>query len=156
MPKEMIFNENMLLVTKISLAHSQLLLVQAFILRVTTVKMSEKMKNTMNSLALVLGLDLMNKDLGDFRSFLTEEQCDWIIPLLKKHSNLLKPMFITLTDGFKLTDFELDSTIGSFDGNLYGRILESIEKEPLNQSHTGESYDKYLKSILKMYASSNV
>ena len=46
----------------------------------------------------------------------------------------IRPDMIGLVDGFGLTDSQLNSTIGDFDGNVYEKIYETAKKSPLNQA----------------------
>lgn len=43
----------------------------------------------------------------------------------------------------------LQSTLGSYDGNVYPRILEAARKSPLNQEDVNRSFHLYLKPFIK-------
>ncbi|THH33351.1 hypothetical protein EUX98_g807 [Antrodiella citrinella] len=62
--------------------------------------------------------------------------------------NLL-PQAVGLTDAFGFTDWELDSSLGRFDGNVYESLWERAQMEPLNQSEVPDGYEDFLKPILQ-------
>ena len=43
----------------------------------------------------------------------------------------------------------LHSTLGSYDGRVYERIMEEVEKNPLNKESVNQSYHKYMKPMMK-------
>ncbi|CAK5263611.1 unnamed protein product [Mycena citricolor] len=52
----------------------------------------------------------------------------------------LLPEAIGLTDAFGFTDWELDSSLGRYDGNVYEAIWNRVRDEPLNQTEVTEAY----------------
>lgn len=54
-----------------------------------------------------------------------------------------------VVDGFDIPDFVLSSTLGSYDGNVYERLLEAAKKSPLNQEDVNKSFHLYLKPFIK-------
>ena len=61
----------------------------------------------------------------------------------------LKHSAVGIVDGFDIPDSVLNSTIGSYDGNVYERMLDSAKKSPLNQADVNESFNLYLKPFMK-------
>lgn len=56
---------------------------------------------------------------------------------------------IGIVDGFDLSDAELGSTLGAYDGNVYERLLESAKKSPLNREDVNKSFHLHLKPFMK-------
>lgn len=61
----------------------------------------------------------------------------------------LRPNAVGIVDGFDFHDEILASALGSWDGQVYDRLLEVASKSPLNQDTVNESFQKYLKPLLK-------
>jgi acyl-CoA oxidase len=61
----------------------------------------------------------------------------------------LRPNAVGIVDGFDFHDEVLASTLGSWDGQVYERLLEAASKSPLNQDTVNESFHKYLKPFLR-------
>lgn len=56
---------------------------------------------------------------------------------------------IGIADAFDFSDQFLDSTLGSYDGNVYERLIEAAESSPLNQESVNKSFELYLKPFIK-------
>lgn len=54
-----------------------------------------------------------------------------------------------LTDAWDFTDFELNSTIGQYDGGIYRALVKRVEDEPLNQHEVTIGYEEYLKPLIR-------
>ncbi|XP_053963764.1 probable peroxisomal acyl-coenzyme A oxidase 1 [Anastrepha ludens] len=61
----------------------------------------------------------------------------------------LRPDAVGICDGFDYHDRLLNSTLGSYDGNVYERLFEAAKKSPLNQKPVPDSFEKYLKPFMK-------
>ncbi|KAG7088140.1 hypothetical protein E1B28_012162 [Marasmius oreades] len=60
----------------------------------------------------------------------------------------LLPEAIGLTDAFGFTDWELDSALGVYDGQVYKALWEQAQTEPLNQTEVPEGYEEFIKPLL--------
>ncbi|KAH9886690.1 acyl-CoA oxidase [Cubamyces lactineus] len=67
---------------------------------------------------------------------------------IKKLCVELLPEAIGLTDGFGLSDWELDSALGRYDGNAYEELWKRTQMEPLNASEVPDGYEEYIKPLL--------
>lgn len=56
---------------------------------------------------------------------------------------------VGIVDGFDLHDRVLNSTLGSYDGNVYERLFIEALKSPLNQEPVNKSFHQYLKPIMQ-------
>merc|ERR1712098_775164 len=66
--------------------------------------------------------------------------------LLDRINRLLeatRPDAVALTDGFGITDWNLKSTLGRYDGNIYEAIYEEARRSPLNQSPKMVGWDHF-------------
>lgn len=61
----------------------------------------------------------------------------------------IRPNAVGLVDSFDIRDEIIDSTLGSYDGNVYERLLEEAKKSPLNKEPVNPSFELYLKPFLK-------
>ncbi|KAH8320962.1 hypothetical protein KR067_012466, partial [Drosophila pandora] len=61
----------------------------------------------------------------------------------------LRPDAVAIVDGFDFSDLQLNSTLGSFDGNAYERIFDAALKNPMNQKPVPKSFHQYLKPFMK-------
>ncbi|BFG06510.1 probable peroxisomal acyl-coenzyme A oxidase 1 [Drosophila madeirensis] len=61
----------------------------------------------------------------------------------------LRPDAVAIVDGFDFSDVQLNSTLGSFDGNAYERIFDAAMKNPMNQKSVPKSFHEHLKPFMK-------
>lgn len=61
----------------------------------------------------------------------------------------LRPLAVSIVDGFDLSDASLHSALGAYDGQVYKRLFAEAAKSPLNKSDVQPAFDKYLKPLLK-------
>ncbi|KAI0673208.1 acyl-CoA oxidase [Trametes maxima] len=61
----------------------------------------------------------------------------------------LLPEVIGLTDGFGFIDWELDSALGQYDGNVYEELWKRVQGEPLNASEVPQGYEEFIKPLLR-------
>ena len=60
----------------------------------------------------------------------------------------IRPIAVSLVDSFDFPDGSLKSTLGSFDGNVYERMLEEAKKGALNKEDVQPAFEKYLKPMM--------
>ncbi|XP_045447119.1 probable peroxisomal acyl-coenzyme A oxidase 1 [Melitaea cinxia] len=61
----------------------------------------------------------------------------------------LRPNAVGLVDAFDLDDMVLGSTLGSYDGKVYERLMEDALKSPLNSGKINYTFYKYLKPFME-------
>ncbi|CAH2049990.1 unnamed protein product, partial [Iphiclides podalirius] len=89
--------------------------------------------------------------LGDLLRFTSiserdiEELHNWYEDLLVK----LRPNAVGLVDAFDIRDEILHSTLGSYDGRAYERLMEEAMKSPLNAEPVNRSFHQYLKPFMQ-------
>ncbi|KAE9086571.1 Peroxisomal acyl-coenzyme A oxidase 1 [Phytophthora fragariae] len=143
-------NACMILMTKSSIAHTELILLENFVLAVEKL-FSGPEKQALSDLASLLGVWLITKSLGDFRQhdYLSSSQVDLVFKQLMRLLPIIRKNCVLLTDAWDFTDFELNSTIGPYDGDIYRALVKRVGDEPLNQSEVTVGYDEYLKPLLQ-------
>ena len=143
-------NACMVLMSRASTAHAELLLLDAFVKGVETVPAGTS-KVAVSNLCALFGSWLIAKSMGDFRedNYLSSVQGD----LVRQHIVSLLPVIrrnaVLLTDAWDFTDFELNSTIGRYDGDIYRALVKRAADEPLNKTQVAESYELYLKPLIQ-------
>ncbi|TBU22641.1 peroxisomal oxidase [Dichomitus squalens] len=61
----------------------------------------------------------------------------------------LLPEAIGLSDGFGFSDWELDSALGVYDGNVYETLYKAAQSEPLNKSEISAGYELHIRPMLE-------
>lgn len=56
---------------------------------------------------------------------------------------------VGLVDALDFPDYILNSTLGTYDGNVYEKLMEEAKKSPLNQEDVNKSFHLYLKPFMK-------
>jgi acyl-CoA oxidase len=90
-------------------------------------------------------------------SFICDQQYTNVTPLdvsnLQNQMEILlsqlRPNAVGIVDSFDFHDETLRSTLGAWDGQVYERMFEAASKSPLNKDPVNESFQKYLKPLLK-------
>ncbi|ETV93366.1 hypothetical protein H310_12629 [Aphanomyces invadans] len=96
------------------------------------------------------GLWRLNANLGEFRmdDHLSSAQGAWVQDELLALLAVVRPNAIALVDGFGMSDFELNSTIGRYDGDIYRALIARAATEPLNQTDVVPGYHQFLQPLL--------
>ncbi|KAL0901877.1 hypothetical protein ABMA27_007032 [Loxostege sticticalis] len=61
----------------------------------------------------------------------------------------IRPNAVGLVDAFDFRDEVLMSTLGSYDGRVYERLMEEALKTPLNREPVSDSFHKYIKPMMQ-------
>jgi len=61
----------------------------------------------------------------------------------------LRPQAIGLVDAFNISDFELHSSLGRYDGRVYEHMFQWAKESPLNRTEVVEGYELYLKPLMQ-------
>ncbi|XP_016927656.3 acyl-coenzyme A oxidase 1 [Drosophila suzukii] len=95
-------------------------------------------KETLNQMSYILRfIELTDTDLSRLQ--------DRLETVLTK----LRPDAVAIVDGFDFSDLQLNSTLGSYDGNAYERIFDAALKNPVNQKSVPKSFHEVLKPFMK-------
>ncbi|KAE9240769.1 hypothetical protein PF004_g7351 [Phytophthora fragariae] len=139
-----------MLVTTASTHHTELLLLKSFISGVSLLPVGST-KFAVTQLCQLFGVWLLVNGLGDFRhdDYISSSQADLAHQQLANLLPLVRRNVVRLTDAWDFSDFELNSALGRFDGDIYRALVDHAEREPLNASQVPEGYDKYLRPLIK-------
>ncbi|KAG7376740.1 hypothetical protein PHYPSEUDO_012798 [Phytophthora pseudosyringae] len=143
-------NACMMLMTTVSTHHAELMLLKAFISGVYALP-AGKTKAAVAQLCQLFGASLLVKGLGDFRQhdYFSSAQGEMVHQQLQKLLPPVRRNVVRLTDAWDFSDFELNSAIGRYDGDIYRALVEQAKREPLNASEVVEGYDKYLRPLIQ-------
>ncbi|KAL4157190.1 hypothetical protein PRNP1_006215 [Phytophthora ramorum] len=143
-------NACMVLMTRASTAHAELILLEAFI-RGSRSLPSGPEKQAMTQLCSLFGVWLITNSIGDFRQhdYLSSSQVDLVREQVVRLLPIIRKNCVLLTDAWDFSDFELNSTIGRYDGDMYRALVRRAADEPLNKTQVSEGYEKYLKPLIQ-------
>ncbi|KDO22826.1 hypothetical protein SPRG_11585 [Saprolegnia parasitica CBS 223.65] len=135
--------------SRASMGHAESVFLQCFYDGVVAIH-DTALRSVLHQLWQLYALWRMSQHLGEFRmdDYLSATQATWVTDGLLSLLPQLRPNAVALVDGFGLTDFELNSAIGRYDGDIYRALIARAAKEPLNQTDVVDGYHKYLQPIL--------
>ena len=133
--------------------HCQVFLLQSMIEMIenATKVISPALAGVMSSLLDIYATDLAIRMLGSLLQFvnMTSSDIENLQGRLESAFKRFKNDAIGIVDGFDYPDRVISSTLGSYDGNVYERLLNAAKASPLNQEDVNKSFDLYLKPFMK-------
>lgn len=109
----------------------------------------EPVKAVLLRMLELLCLIRIRENAGDWMNALGEDDLDLLQTRINEVLDELRPDAVALVDGFGFDDYQLQSTLGRYDGNVYEAIYNEAKRSPLNQTskmvgweHLGEIFDK--------------
>lgn len=60
----------------------------------------------------------------------------------------LRPEAVTLVDAFDYSDYDLNSALGRYDGNVYEDLFKRAQASPLNEHQVPAAYYKFLRPLM--------
>ncbi|CAM9695028.1 unnamed protein product [Discosporangium mesarthrocarpum] len=107
--------------------------------------------DALHNMLSLFGLYWIERDMGDFAEdgFLSPAQAGWVRDEVVELLHILRPMAIPLVDAWDMSDFQLNSALGRYDGNVYEALMETTERNPMNHSDPVEGYEDYLRPVIK-------
>lgn len=132
-------------------AHGRAILVERFVTTVAELNVSVALKTVLTQLSDLYAIFTLLRNSGDFLMYTKMTPVDYFSLQNRMEILLseLRPNAVGIVDGFDFHDKILASTLGSWDGQVYDRLLEAASKSPLNQDTVNESFQKYMKPFLK-------
>ncbi|CAK4520205.1 unnamed protein product [Aphanomyces euteiches] len=132
-----------------SLAHAESIVLSCFYDGVVGVQ-DTKVHAVLLQLFQLYALWRIQANLGEFRlsNYLSSAQGAWVDEQVLALLKVVRPNAISLVDGFDFSDFELNSTIGRYDGDIYRALIDRASKDPLNKTDVVPGYHQYLKPLL--------
>ncbi|XP_069177751.1 peroxisomal acyl-coenzyme A oxidase 1-like isoform X1 [Procambarus clarkii] len=145
------WNNSSVQLVKCAQAHTRYYVCEQYVRSLEELEASEGVRNILSSLCRLYIVHYIILNQGDFlksgapsgenMSLLEGELCDLLA--------LLRPQAVPLVDAFNMHDLLLNSTLGSWDGNVYQRLYDEAQKSPLNKTDVPKAYYKYLRPLLK-------
>ncbi|KAK4557799.1 hypothetical protein RGQ29_007531 [Quercus rubra] len=137
--------------TEASVAHCQLIVVSKFIEKLQQDIPGKGVKEQLEILCNIYALSLLHKHQGDFLSTgsITSKQASLANDQLRSLYSQVRPNAVALVDAFNYTDHYLGSVLGRYDGNVYPKLYEEAQKDPLNDSVVPDGYHEYIRPLLK-------
>ncbi|KAI9146271.1 acyl-CoA dehydrogenase/oxidase [Paraphysoderma sedebokerense] len=141
---------------RLSVAHSQFILVQCFHAKLHQIQKSDpSVYPVMKLVNDVFAMHSIEKCMGDFTEdgYLNYDQATWLREALKQSLGDMLKDAVALVDAWDFSDYELDSTLGRSDGKVYEALFERALADPVNQGQNGKAialgYEQYIKPLLK-------
>ncbi|CAG9855181.1 unnamed protein product [Phyllotreta striolata] len=133
--------------------HGRVIIVETFknAVEMARPKVSKELFAVLEQLLQLYAVSTAIRCSGDFLRFTDIQGRDvemlqsWLEELL----TLLRPNAVGIVDAFDFRDEVLSSALGSYDGNVYERLLEEAQKSPLNAEPVNKSFKSYLKPFMK-------
>ncbi|DBA05269.1 TPA: hypothetical protein N0F65_007431 [Lagenidium giganteum] len=144
-------NACMVLMSRASVAHTELMLLNAFVRGVHNLPRGAT-QQAMQSLCALFALWIMVNNLGDFRdnNFVSSAQADALRQRLVQLLPVIRKNAVLLTDAWQFSDFELNSVIGRYDGDIYRALVQRTADEPLNATQVVQDvYEQYQKPLIQ-------
>ncbi|KAJ8735313.1 hypothetical protein PYW07_006933 [Mythimna separata] len=134
-------------------AHSRAVIADTYrreIVRLTA-NSSPNVKAVMEQLTILYLYYWALERTGDLLMYTSVSEKD-LVDLQEAYEELLlkiRPNAVGLVDAFDLRDEILHSTLGSYDGRVYERLMEEALKSPLNKEPVNQAHFKYLKPLIQ-------
>eukprot|EP00756_Hemistasia_phaeocysticola_P023045 Hpha_TRINITY_DN15868_c2_g3::TRINITY_DN15868_c2_g3_i2::g.192178::m.192178/K00232/E1.3.3.6, ACOX1, ACOX3; acyl-CoA oxidase len=104
-------------------------------------------KAVLERLFELMALQQIHENRGDWLGVINEAQADLMLDRINELLAEIRPDAVALTDGFGFSDYDLKSTLGRYDGNVYEAIYEEARRSPLNQADKMVGWDDYSKEF---------
>lgn len=148
------FNATSIELAKAAEIHCRAFLVESGYLSITKLvkDMSTGLRNALLDLMELDAVDSALKNMSSLIQFvqITQDDLAYLQQRLGEILGRIRPNAVGLVDGFDFHDKALDSTLGSYDGNVYERLFTEAMKSPLNQEPVNKSFELYLKPLMQM------
>ncbi|KAK6176957.1 hypothetical protein SNE40_015158 [Patella caerulea] len=144
------WNKNMIQLVRSAQVHSHMSIVKAFITSVQSLVLSPVLKQVLHRLCVFYCLYGIINNSGDFieTSSINLNQLELMREEEIKLLSQIRPDAVSLVDAFDIHDETLCSVLGVYDGNVYEKLYESTQREPMNKTDVHPSYYKYIRGLL--------
>eukprot|EP00057_Strongylocentrotus_purpuratus_P007734 XP_011662208.1 PREDICTED: peroxisomal acyl-coenzyme A oxidase 1-like [Strongylocentrotus purpuratus] len=151
------WNKSSIDLVKASHAHTQYFIVKAFFDGVQHVEVSQDTAAILNTLSFLYAIYHIEQNSGEFIAdgYMSNEQLSWLHNHYLDLLAVIRPNAVALVDAIDIRDEFLQSTLGSYDGNVYQRMYDYAKTSPRNrtevrvQTTVHETYYKYIRPLLK-------
>lgn len=149
---EVAWNNALIEINRASKAHCFLTMVVSFHTAVEGVKAEKpELYQVLKRLENLFALYYIEEYLGDFTEggYLSPAQISFIRAKVRQLLDQVRPDAIPLVDAFNFSDYELNSALGRYDGNVYEALFDMAQLEPLNKKSVSDGYKPYLRPLFK-------
>ncbi|XP_032893235.1 LOW QUALITY PROTEIN: peroxisomal acyl-coenzyme A oxidase 2 [Amblyraja radiata] len=131
---------------KTAIAHCQYIVVKNFVEIIEGLKLEAEVQQVIKRLCDLHALTGILSNAGDFLydGYITGKQLDLVTSSHLDLLALIRTDAVSIVDAFDYSDQQLNSAIGSYDGNSYQHLFEWAQKSPSN-AKVNLAYEKYLK-----------
>lgn len=132
-----------------SMAHCQYIVVKVFVDTVEKLDKDPAIQRSLKHLCHLFALHWIRTNSGSFLhdGYISGNQLDMLTVSYLDLLLLLRKEAVILVDAFDYTDEQLNSALGSYDGQAYQRLFEWAQKAPVNHQKN-YAYENYLKPLL--------
>ncbi|XP_039760715.1 probable peroxisomal acyl-coenzyme A oxidase 1 [Pararge aegeria] len=134
-------------------AHCRVIILSTFNseIKELTKTTSPELKRVLSQLVDLYSVYWALEKLSDLLQYTTinHEDVDGLRSWYEDLLTQLRPNAVGLVDAFDLKDEMLNSTLGSYDGRAYERLMEAALKSPLNSEPVNHTFHKYLKPFMR-------
>jgi acyl-CoA oxidase len=97
-------------------------------------------KAVLDNLFMLQGLMQISENCA---AYMSEDTVDIVDDKIRQLLQAIRPEAVALTDAFGFIDYQLKSTLGKHDGNVYEAIYDEAKKNPLNTSGKMSGWGNY-------------
>ncbi|XP_072946847.1 acyl-coenzyme A oxidase 1-like isoform X2 [Epargyreus clarus] len=134
-------------------AHCRTLICSVYWEEVTrlTASSSPNVKIVMTQLSMIYLVYWALRMTGDLLRYtsISEKDLDDLQRKYEELLTLIRPNAVGLVDAFDIRDEILRSSLGSYDGRVYERLVEETTRTPLNAEPVNQSFHTYLKPLMQ-------
>jgi len=144
-------NANQIELVKAAKAHGMYTLVLHFVNALEDVRSrAPHLYEVLHRLNALFALFYMEESLGDFTEggYLNPQQAEWLHSQVRQLLMEIRPDAIALVDAFHFSDYELNSSLGRYNGDCYEHMYQWAVQSPLNQLPKPPGYDEFIKPLL--------
>eukprot|EP00475_Leptophrys_vorax_P021923 TRINITY_DN2979_c0_g1_i2.p1 TRINITY_DN2979_c0_g1~~TRINITY_DN2979_c0_g1_i2.p1 ORF type:complete len:685 (-),score=208.09 TRINITY_DN2979_c0_g1_i2:62-1846(-) len=133
-----------------SLAHAWFMSMKAFGDAIKGVK-NASIQKPLHHLFVLLGTSVLEEQSAELlgSGYLSGAQLKLIRAQARKCLAKLRPDAVALVDSWDFSDYNLNSALGRYDGNVYEALYEQAKKSPLNSSDIAPGINEYLLPLMK-------
>jgi len=146
------WNNALVEIARATKAHCQLMIVTNFINAVADISTRHpQLYPPLQRLCHLYALHAIEQDLGEFTEdgYLSPQQVGVLRRTVRDLVAAVRPDAVPLVDAFNLSDHELNSALGRYDGRVYETLYEWAQQSQLNKDVVTPGYDDYLKPLFK-------
>ncbi|KAJ1109996.1 hypothetical protein NDU88_007351 [Pleurodeles waltl] len=144
------WNRTSVQLVQASMAHCHYIIVKVFVDTLKTLGNDPSIHEAIKTLCDLFALHGIFTNSGDFLhdGYLSGSQLDMATAAYLDLLAVVRKTAVSLTDAFDYTDEQLNSALGSYDGQVYQRLFEWAQKAPAN-TQVNSAYENYLRPLLQ-------